>query len=213
MCLCTHAAGRAVQVTVQTDGPPVTITRFPSTIVASSAVGFSFVSAASDSDITFQCLLQGSSISSTTFTACTSPTCAPAAALPCRGTVRCWRVACASAAARTSCSGGRANRHFRSVLDEGGTVMLPCTPQNAALRGRSAAGMAALPRLRQGVLRTPLCGCRVYRSLADGNYKFQVSAVAPSGDAGAVQEYDFTVDTTAPTVANVTFAGLCAPPC
>ena len=56
--------------------------------------------------------------------------------------------------------------------------------------------------------------CRVSRSysnIVDGNYKFQVTAVAASGDVGAAQEADFTVDTTGPTVANVTFSALCVP--
>lgn len=51
---------------------------------------------------------------------------------------------------------------------------------------------------------------RSYSNIVDGNYKFQVTAVAASGDVGTAQEADFTVDTTGPTVANVTFAALCA---
>ena len=51
---------------------------------------------------------------------------------------------------------------------------------------------------------------RAYKGVADGNYKFQVVAVAASGDLGTAQSFDFTVDTTAPSVANLTFSGLCA---
>ena len=52
---------------------------------------------------------------------------------------------------------------------------------------------------------------RPYSNIVDGNYKFQVTAVAASGDVGAAQEADFTVDTTGPTVDNVTFSALCVP--
>ena len=60
-------------VTVVTDGPPVTITRMPSLIVASSAVGFSFTSTDTDDTITYECQLQGSSLTAQGFTACSSP--------------------------------------------------------------------------------------------------------------------------------------------